>query len=121
MSPLQQVKHEIVVHTMLAKDALHIYVALVILFTSCALFRWRLTQFKPWLLVMLVAVIGEIWDIRDSIKSNDPLHFEENIKDIWNTMLVPTILLLAARYTKVFRPRDEAPTEAADEEEEPEA
>ncbi len=102
MSPLQQTKLAIVEHVHLAKDALHIYVALMVFFGSCLLLKWKAGQWKPWLAVLVAALIGEAWDIRDSLIYGTPIEFWENWHDVWNTMLVPTILMLAARFSLVF-------------------
>lgn len=103
MSPLQQTKLFLVEHLHLAKDALHIYVALTVFLGTCLLLRWKAAQWKPWLAVLAVAVIGEAWDLRDSLTYHTRIDLWGNWKDLWNTMLVPTILMLAARHTRVFR------------------
>ncbi len=102
MSPLQQTKLFLMEHVGLAKDALHIYVALIVFFGSCLLFGWKAGQWKPWIAVLAAALIGEAWDLRDSIVYGTRIYPAENWKDIWNTLAVPTILMLAARHTKVF-------------------
>lgn len=102
MSVLQQAKLFIVEHVHLAKDALHIYVALAVFVGACLLFGWKARDWKPWLLVLLTAIIGEAWDIRDSLSSNDPIYPWANWKDIWNTMLLPTVLMLTARFSSIF-------------------
>ena len=102
MSPLQQVKTWLVDNLDLAKDALHIYVALAIVLGSCLVFGWKVRQWRPWLLVLLAALVGEIWDLSDSARSDDPIDLWANTKDVWNTMVLPTVLLLAARFTLVF-------------------
>lgn len=103
MSPLQQTKLAIVQHLGLAKDALHIYVALIVFFGACLLFKWKAAQWKPWAAVLAVALLGEAWDLRDSLVYHTHVNFPASLHDIWNTMLLPTALMLAARYTKVFR------------------
>lgn len=102
MNPFQQSKFYLVEHLHLARDALHIYVALIVLFGSCILFGWKVHQWKPWLLVLLAAVVGEVLDIREMPGPFESAIGRENVKDILNTMAVPTILLIAARYTKLF-------------------
>lgn len=102
MSPLQQMKLFLIEHVGLAKDALHIYVAILVFLGSCALFKWRATQWKPWITVLAIAFVGEAWDLRDSLTYETTILPEENWKDIWNTMAIPTILMLAARHSKVF-------------------
>ncbi|MCW1431315.1 hypothetical protein [Novosphingobium sp. JCM 18896] len=103
MSPLQQTKLFLVEHLDLAKDALHIYVALTVFLGTCLLLRWKAAQWKPWLAVLVVAVIGEAWDLRDSLTYHTRIDLWGNGKDLWNTMLAPTILMLAARHTRVFQ------------------
>lgn len=103
MSPLQQVKLWLVGHVHLAKDALHIYVALFLFFGAMLLFRWRAGDWRPWLVVLVAALIGEAWDLRDTIVYGTPMHLDGNWKDIWNTMFWPSVLLGLGRYTKLFR------------------
>jgi hypothetical protein len=103
MSPFQQTKLAIVHHLGLAKDALHIYVALIVFFGACLVFRWRVTQWKPLAAVLAAALLGEAWDLRDSLVYHTRVNLWGNGHDIWNTMLAPTMLMLAARYTTVFR------------------
>src|SRR5262245_49276632 len=94
MSPFQQAKFAIIEHVGLAKDALHIYVAVIVFLGSCLLFKWRASQWKPWLAVLAAALVGEIWDLRDSLVYDTPIKPWANWKDLWNTMLVPTVLML---------------------------
>lgn len=103
MSSLQQSKMYLVGHLGLAKDALHIYVALTVFLGSCLLFKWKAAQWKPWAAVLAVALLGEAWDLRDSLVYHTPIKLWANWKDVWNAMLAPTLLMLAARHTRVFR------------------
>lgn len=102
VSPLQQTKLAIIEHVHLAKDALHIYVALIVFFGSCILFKWKAHGWRPWFAVLAVCLIGELWDIRDRIVFGKPIMLAANWKDIWNTMLVPSIVMLAARRSNIF-------------------
>ena len=103
MSALQQAKLYLVENIHLAKDALHIYVALALVFGSCLLFGWKVRQWRPWLLVLAAALAGEAWDLRDTIAGGDPVHLAANVKDVLNTLAVSTLLLLlAARHTSWF-------------------
>ncbi len=105
MSPFQQAKLWLVETLHLGKDALHIYVALAVFFGACLLFRWKASQWKPWLCVLAVALAGEAWDLGDSASRGAPLAFDLSLKDLWNTLLVPTALVLLARYSPVFGKR----------------
>ena len=102
MSALQAVKGWLVDNVHLAKDALHIYVALLLLFGSALLFGWRLSSWRPWLVVGVAAAGGEIWDVRDRFVDHVPQEFGANWHDLWNTMFWPTVILLLARRTKLF-------------------
>jgi len=106
---LQDVKMWLVETLHLAKDALHIYVALIVFFGACLLFRWKASQWKPWLCVLAAALVGEVWDLTDTYLTQELFDFEASVKDILNTMLVPTLLMVLARYTMVFgKPRSGA-------------
>jgi hypothetical protein len=105
MSAFQHGKFVVMSLTGLAKDALHIYVALIVFFGSCVLFRWKARDWKPWLLVLLAALAGEVMDLRDQAEFyHVAFKWGESVKDIVNTLMVPTMILLAARYSRLFRP-----------------
>jgi hypothetical protein len=103
VSLLQKAKLYLVTHLHLAKDALHIYVALALLFGSAALLRWPLRSGRPWLLVLLAALLGEAWDLRDSIAYGTRVDLAANWKDLWNTMFWPTVITALARWTNLLK------------------
>jgi hypothetical protein len=103
MSALQQTKFVIVHNLGLARDALHIHVALIVFVGSCLLFKWKAGHWKPWIAVLVAALFGEAWDLRDSLVHHTRVDLRGDVHDIWNTMLVPTVLMLAARHTALFR------------------
>ena len=105
MSPLQQVKWLLVEHLHLSKDSLHIYVAMSLFLGSAILLRWPLLSWKPWLLVFAAAIVGEAWDLRDSLVYGTRVYLLANLKDILNTIFWPTILMLLARHTRVLQRR----------------
>ena len=102
MTAFQSFKTVLVEHSHLAKDALHIYVALGVFFGSCLLFGWKARHWRPWLLVLAAALLGEAWDLAEASDSNDPIDKAGHIKDVWNTLLAPTLLMVLARFTGVF-------------------
>ena len=102
MTGFGAIKHAIGEATGLADDALHIYAALLLYFGSALVLRWRLHEAKPWLLVLAVTIANEVWDYYAILREDDPVSWPHHAKDLWNTMLVPTALLLLARYTDVF-------------------
>jgi len=93
----EQVKSAISIWTDLERDALHIYASILLQIGSAALLRRSLASPLPWLAVLAAAILNEALDIR-----RDGL-FEEweraaALHDLWNTMLVPTILALLVRF-----------------------
>ena len=87
----------------LAKDALHVHVGLAVFLGAALLFRWPLKSWKPWLAVAAAAVAGEVWDLRDTLVRDAPLHLAGQAKDLVSTVLWPTVLMLLARHTRVFK------------------
>lgn len=104
----EQVKSAISVWTELERDALHIYAAILLQIASAALLRRSLASPLPWLAVLAAALANEALDMR-----RDGL-FEEweraaALHDLWNSMLVPTVLLLLARFAPRLLTRRPAP------------
>lgn len=102
MSPLQATKYWLVQHLSLAKDALHIYVGLLVFFGVALALRVPLRSWKPWVAVLVVALIGEAWDLRDSSVHHTRINLWANWKDVWNTMFWPSAILLLTRFTRLF-------------------
>lgn len=102
MSWLQSVKLWLVAHTGLAKDALHIHVALALFFGSALLLGWKVSSWRPWLVVLAAALLGEAWDIRDRLADGIPLNVAGDWHDVWNTLFWPSVILLLARRTRVL-------------------
>ena len=103
MSPLQQAKLSIMALVDLPKDALHIYVGLLVFLAAAALLKRPLGSRIPILAVLLVALAGELWDVIDTANAREQIHWWRNWHDVWNTMFWPTVLFLLARYTRVLR------------------
>jgi hypothetical protein len=102
-SALQTVKLWLVDHAGLAKDALHIYVGLVLFFGAALLLKWPVRSWKPWAVVVAAALLGEAWDLRDSNAHHTPIELWANWHDVWNTCFWPTVIVLLARTTALFR------------------
>jgi hypothetical protein len=101
-SIFQTAKIWLVDSTGLAKDALHIHVGLIVFFAAALVFRWPLRSWKPWAAALAVTLAGEAWDIWDTIDEGRRILPAANWKDLWNTMLWPTAILLLARGTRLF-------------------
>ena len=102
MSPLQSAKLWLVQHVDLAKDALHIYVALGLFFGAALAFGWKVRNWKPLAVVLAAALVGEAWDLRDSAYYATPVNLWGNFKDVLNTLFWPSAIVLLARCTRVF-------------------
>lgn len=103
MSPLQQFKWVLVEQLHLSKDSLHIYVAMTLFLGSALLLRWPIRSWRPWALVLVAALAGEVWDLRDSIVYGTPIRLAANLKDVLNTVFWPTMLMLLARHSRVLK------------------
>jgi hypothetical protein len=93
----EAIKAAVALWTGLERDALHIYVALLLQVGSAALLRRSLGSPLPWLVVLVFALLNEGLDIyRDRTFEK----WEEGaaLHDLWNTMLAPSLLLLLARF-----------------------
>jgi len=106
LSAFQTAKLWLTTQTGLAKDALHVYVGLLILFGSARLLKRRIGEWRPLSIVIAVAVAGEIWDIRDVLVSYGKPDLSANWHDIWNTCFWPIGVTALARYTTLFRAED---------------
>jgi hypothetical protein len=97
MSWFQSAKLELASTLGLSKDALHIYVGLGIFFLATILSRRRFESPIPRLLVVLAAVLGELWDRHDDIETVGRWHWWASFHDLWNTLFWPTVILTVGR------------------------
>lgn len=97
---VQAIKFAIVAATDLSKDALHIYVGLFVLLFVAMLSKKPLSSWLPWLAVVLVALVGEIVDLRDDLSSLGYWRWSASLHDIINTCLWPSVLLILERPRK---------------------
>ncbi len=103
MSTFQSFKHELVQFAELSKDALHIYVGLTVFLISAALARKGLRSFMALVLVLVVAVIGEILDLRDELRAHERIKWWASLHDLLNTCFWPLVLWVLARYTRILK------------------
>ena len=76
----------------LAKDAIHVYIGFLCLLVALILFRRKLSSFTALIPGLVVACILEVFDLRDGFA------WQESLKDIVNTNLMPFVLVLLARW-----------------------
>lgn len=98
--------------TGLSEDALHIYAALLIQVAVAICMRRTLAHLLPWFFVLAAILLNEIADLYLPGHPIEQWQIEGGIQDLWNTMLLPSLLLVLARY----RPRLMAPVPAPPEE-----
>jgi hypothetical protein len=96
-SAVQTIKLMVVSFTGLEKDALHIYIGLSVFLGFAAVFRQPLRAPGPWLAVLVVAVCGELLDLRDDLASLGHWRWKTSLHDILNTLFWPTVLFVLAR------------------------
>lgn len=92
-------------YTGLERDALHIHFALLLYLLAMFIFRQTRRSRLPWLVVLAVELLNELFDIRRTQMGGGPVLWDEGLKDLWNTMLWPTVLLIIGRYTTLFEHR----------------
>ena len=81
-------------------DALHVYFGLAILVTAALVLRKPLRSPVPWLVLLALELANEYYDWTYEIwpGPDRALQAAEGLRDIWNTMAVPTLLLVASRF-----------------------
>lgn len=83
----------------LAKDALHIYGAVAIQIAAALLFRRSLANWLPWFAVLLAALLIEFGDMWFGEEAHIQQWQIDGAKhDMLNTMVLPSVLLVLARY-----------------------
>ena len=93
----QHIKDVIALWTGLERDALHIYAALLVQLGSALILRRNLGHWGPWACVLALAVGNEMLDMYgDGLV--EQWEIDAGLHDLWNTMLLPTLLLLLARF-----------------------
>lgn len=93
----QQIKDVIAYYTDLERDALHIYAALLVQVGAALVLRRRLSHWLPWAAVLAFAVGNEGLDSYGD-RLVEPWELDAGLHDLWNTMVLPTLLLLLARF-----------------------
>ena len=89
----------------LERDALHIHAALLLYIVAMFAFRQTRRSRFPWLFVLAVEVANEAFDLRHQYRLEGIVYWQSSAKDLWNTMLWPTVLLFVGRYTDLFQHR----------------
>ena len=93
----EQIKAAISLWTGLERDALHIYAAILTQLAAALLLRRSLASPLPWLAVLAVALLNEALDMYGDGLAED-WERDSALHDLWNSMLVPTLLALLVRF-----------------------
>lgn len=93
-----QLKEALSLASGLSMDALHVHAGIVGQVGVALVLRRTLASPLPWLAVLAAALANEWSDLSFDIWPNRQDQYDESVRDIWNTMLMPTLLLLIARF-----------------------
>lgn len=81
----------------LDRDALHIYAAVGIQIAAAVLAKRRLGDWLPWLVVLCVACLVEVADVKAEWWHSFGLQLAKSVHDVLNTMILPSVLLVLSR------------------------
>lgn len=87
-------KELIEAYTGLERDALHIHAALFVYLAAVLVLR-NGKSLIPWLLVLAVELANEAHDLSVNWVEGPDWAIASSVRDLWNTMLWPSLLLLA--------------------------
>jgi hypothetical protein len=102
------IKAAVAAWTGLERDALHVYAAVIIQLGSAAILRRTVASPWPWLIVLVFALANEYLDMQNDNLVED-WEKAAALHDLWNTMLLPTLLLLVARFAPRLTGRVDPP------------
>ncbi len=80
-----------------SKDALHVHIGLIVFFASTFFLRRSAASLLPWLIVLGLELVNEVLDLYVWRGEPGVAQWGESLRDLFNTMLWPTILMSAAR------------------------
>lgn len=94
-----ELKSFVVEASNLDQDALHVYFAVLIQLVSAWCFRRSVASPLPWLVVLIAVLINEYLDYYPAPMDTNiqEIYMAEAYRDIWNTMLMPTLLFVTAK------------------------
>ncbi len=95
-----ELKNWLELSTGLDRDSLHIYAGVGVQLAGAFLFRRSLASPIPWIFVAAVALVNEYYDYAQ-IPGTSPgphIYYDEAVRDIWSTLLLPSVLLVIARF-----------------------
>lgn len=93
----QDLKLAMIGLTGLSRDALHVYIGLLVFLGVALLLRRPLRSWLPLAAVVIVALGAELLDLRNDLALHGRLRFGESTHDLVNTAFWPAVLMLLAR------------------------
>lgn len=97
-SPYQEFKLLVVDVLGLSKDAIHVYLGLIVFFLALTLFKKGKIDFWAVLPVLALAISMEAMDLYDNYRSMDSMYWSNSLHDIINTTFWPLIIVVLARF-----------------------
>jgi hypothetical protein len=82
----------------ISMDALHILIGFAIVLVAARLLRRTIASLLPWLILLILELGNEAYDLRVEVWPNLGMQLGEGAKDVMLTMAIPTLLLLIARW-----------------------
>lgn len=93
-----QVKHWLEAASGLDMDSLHVHAGVLVQVAAALMLRRRLSSPWPWLVSAAIVLANEVYDYHYEIWEDRDAQFAESVQDTWNTLLLPTLLLLLVRF-----------------------
>jgi len=95
-----EIKNWLELSTGLDRDSLHIYAGVGVQLAVALCLRCSIANILPWLFVAVAACANEYHDygFAPDTPEGRSVYMDEAIRDIWNTLLLPSLLLLIARF-----------------------
>ncbi len=90
----------------LTKDAIHVYLGLIVYFCASGLLR-RASWWWPVVVVLALSLVMEAFDLRDDFASFGYLRWGASLHDIVNTVFWPAVVATVLRF-KLKAARKEA-------------
>lgn len=87
----------------LSKDALHVHLGLVVMLAAMVVFRKSPASFVPWVAVLVIELLNEALDVFHWHEGHLDFSTWGGVKDVLNTMLWPTVILMLARHPSILR------------------
>ena len=100
--------------TSVSPDALHVIAGALIFFICALLFRRPISDVRVWVALLCLNFFNEFVDLWAERWPDPARQYGEGMKDLFLTMVVPTILLLVSRFAPAIFSRARPPEEMAD-------